>query len=470
MVELWKRSGLDLGRMIAAKEVKPSEVMDSILHRIDKVNPQLNAFCTVDPDMAMAEAKAADERIARGKGTGPLCGVPVSIKDLIETKDLRTTFGSLHFSKNIPEVDAVLVQRLRTAGCPIIGKTNTPEFGGKFATDNSIFGASRNPWNPQRSTGGSSGGAAAQVAAGLGPLAIGNDGGGSIRVPSSCCGVYGLKPQFGRIPSWPRHDSWSTLNHEGPITRTVRDAAALMDILSGPDERDRTSLPSAGVNYLQACAGDIRGLKIAWSPDLGYGKVDPRVKEICQKAVKAFEEMGCFVEEANPGISCPDGIFLNTIIPRMVVWLERELPENFQEKIDPMLAVFLPLMNALSTRDAIKAIFGADALWDSISLFFTKYDLLLTPTIATPPYELGLFGPAEVAGEKVGPLLPFFTFPFNLTGQPAASIPAGFTEDGLPVGLQIVGRRYDEPTVLRASARFEEARPWADRWPSLSVK
>lgn len=470
MTEIWKLSGLQLGKRIASKEIKPSEVMQAILARIEKVNPEINAFCTVAHDSAMAEARAADEQVVRGTARGPLFGVPVSIKDLIETRGLRTTFGSLHFEKNVPAADAVLVERLRGACCPILGKTNTPEFGGKFATDNTLFGTSRNPWNLQKSPGGSSGGAASQVAAGLGPLAVGNDGGGSIRVPSSCCGVYGLKPQFGRIPSWPRHDSWSTLNHEGPITRTVRDAAAMLDILAGPDERDRTSLPASRVNYLKACEGDIKGLKVAWSPDLGYGKVDPEVREICQKAVRAFEEMGCVVEEAHPGIPCPDQIFLNLIVPRMVVWLERELPENFQEKMDPMLTVFLPLMNAMSARDVIRAIFSSEALWDKLSVFFRKYDLLLTPTLATPPYELGIFGPRQVAGEGVSPLLPFFTFPFNLTGQPAASIPAGFTKDGLPVGLQIVGRRYDESTVLRASACFEEARPWAQRWPSISYE
>jgi len=470
MAELWKLSGLELGKMIASKEIKPSEVTQAILTRIEKVNPEINAFCTVAHDSAMAEARAADEQVVRGTARGPLFGVPVSIKDLIETRGLRTTFGSLHFEKNVPAADAVLVERLRGACCPILGKTNTPEFGGKFATDNTLFGTSRNPWNRQKSPGGSSGGAASQVAAGLGPLAVGNDGGGSIRVPSSCCGVYGLKPQFGRIPSWPRHDSWSTLNHEGPITRTVRDAAAMLDILAGPDERDRTSLPASRVNYLKACEGDIKGLKVAWSPDLGYGKVDPEVREICQKAVRAFEEMDCVVEEAHPGIPCPDQIFLNLIVPRMVVWLERELPENFQEKMDPMLTVFLPLMNAMSARDVIRAIFSSEALWDKLSVFFRKYDLLLTPTLATPPYELGIFGPRQVAGEGVSPLLPFFTFPFNLTGQPAASIPAGFTKDGLPVGLQIVGRRYDESTVLRTSACFEEARPWAQRWPPISYE
>jgi Asp-tRNA(Asn)/Glu-tRNA(Gln) amidotransferase A subunit family amidase len=296
---------------------------------------------------------------------------------------------------------------------------------------------------------------------------MGNDGGGSIRVPSSCCGVYGLKPQFGRIPSWPRQQVFSTLVHEGPITRTVRDAAALLDLLSGLDERDRTSLPASEVSYLQACEGDIRGLNVAWSPNLGYGKVDPQVRRICETAVTAFEEMGCFVEEASPDIVNPEPLFFNVIVPRAAVWLTQELPPTSIEKLDPMLAMSIPMMETISARDVIKALYKVDKLWDKMALFFAKFDLLLTPTIATPPYEVHAFGPSEVAGEKVGPLQPFFTFPFNLTGQPAANVPAGFTQDGLPVGLQIVGRRYQEPTVLRASARFEEARPWADRWPNL---
>jgi aspartyl-tRNA(Asn)/glutamyl-tRNA(Gln) amidotransferase subunit A len=302
----------------------------------------------------------------------------------------------------------------------------------------------------------------------MGPLAVGNDGGGSIRIPSSCCGVYGLKPQFGRIPSWPRHDGWSPLIHEGPIARTVRDAAALLDLLAGPDGRDRASLTLPKAQYLQACDGDIRGLRVAWSADLGYERLDPRVRAICEKAVKAFEEMGCSVEEAHPGIPCPDRIFQVILFSRMVAWLERELPEDFRDKIDPMLAAFIPLMNGFTTRDVIRALFDAEALRDRMDAFFSRYDVLLTPVLPTPPYELGVGGPRRVAGEKVPPLLPFcYTLPFNLTGQPAASVPAGFTEDGLPVGLQIVGRACDEPTVLRASACFEEARPWAHQWPEL---
>jgi amidase len=394
--------------------------------------------------------------------------VPVSIKDLIETKGIRTTFGSLLRQDFVPEHDAVLVERLRVAGCPIFAKTNTPDHGGKFATDNMVFGATNNPWNLTFSPGGSSGGAAAQVAAGMGPLAVGNDGGGSIRVPASMCGVYGLKPQFGRIPSWPRHNGWYTLNHEGPITRTVRDAAALLDILAGPDERDWLSLPDQPGGYLQACDGDIKGMRVAWSPTPGYGRVDPEVLERCLAAARIFEELGCIVEETSPAIPNPEQIFLGMIVPRLLVQFEQEFPPGYREKLDPVLASFLPLGEQMTTRDVLAAIYGEYAVHDLLVAFFQKYELFLTPTLATPPYPSGVFGPSEVAGAPVSsPLEPFFTYPFNLTGQPAASIPVGFTDSGLPVGLQIVGRRFAEKTVLRVSACFEAARPWADRWPVL---
>ncbi len=468
MAELWQMSGLALGEAIAAKEVTATEVLDALLARITSVNPPINAIVTLAADTARAEARAVDERLAAGEVQGPLFGVPVTIKDLIETRGLRTTFGSLYRQDFVPDQDAVLVERLRAAGCPILGKTNTPEFGIKFATDNKVFGVTRNPWNLERSPGGSSGGAAAQVAAGMGPLAVGNDGGGSIRVPASACGVYGIKPQFGRIPSWPRHNGWYTLNHEGPITRTVRDAAAMLDIMAGNDERDWYSLPDQDISYLSACEGDIRGLRVAWSPTPGYGRVDPEVLAICQSAVQTFAELGCEVEEASPGIPNPDQAFLGQIVPRLLVQYEQELPASFQEQLDPVATSLLQFGMTMSARDAYAAVYGDYAIHDLLVSFFQKYNLFLTPTLATPPYGLWIFGPDQVAGEPAAsPLEPFFTYPFNLTGQPAASIPAGFTSDGLPVGLHIVGRRYDEATVLRASALFEEARPWADRWPKL---
>jgi Asp-tRNA(Asn)/Glu-tRNA(Gln) amidotransferase A subunit family amidase len=468
MTELWQMSGLALGRAIASREVSAVEVLDAIVARVEAVNPQVNAVVTLVAENAREEARAVDVRIAAGETGGPLCGVPASIKDLIETKGIRTTFGSLLRQDFVPEHDAVLVERVRAAGCPIFAKTNAPDHGGKFATDNLVFGATNNPWDLSRSPGGSSGGAAAQVAAGMGPLAVGNDGGGSIRVPASMCGVYGLKPQFGRVPSWPRHNGWYLLNVEGPITRTVRDAAALLDILAGPDERDWFSLPDQPGSYLQACDGDVKGMRVAWSPTPGYGRVDPAVLERCQAAARTFEELGCIVEEASPHLPNVDQIFLGMIVPRLLVQFEQEFPPGFAEKLDPVYQSFFPLAEQMTTRDVFAAIYGEYAVHDLLVAFFQQYELFLTPTIATPPYASGIFGPSEVAGEPISsPLEPFFTHPFNLTGQPAASIPVGFTDSGLPVGLQIVGRRFAEKTILRASACFEAARPWADHWPVL---
>jgi Asp-tRNA(Asn)/Glu-tRNA(Gln) amidotransferase A subunit family amidase len=467
MEELYKMSALELGRLISSKQVKSIEVTEALLKRIEELNPRLNAYCITSYQSALEEARSADEKIARGEIKGPLWGVPVSIKDLIETKGIRTTFGSPYFAHHIPDQDAVVVERLRAAGCPILGKTNTSEFGCTFTAENPVFGPTLNPWNLRKSPGGSSGGAAAQVAAGMGPLAVGSDGGGSVRVPASCCGVFGLKPQFGRIPCWPRHDSWSALSHLGPITRTVRDAAALLNVTAGPDDRDRTSLPASSLDYLKSCDGNLKGLKIAWSPDLGYGKIDPEVRELCAKAVTAFEEMGCFVEEAHPGFPSPERLFHQSVAPRIVVWMEREMPVILRESKNPVFQFFRRSADDLSARDIILNFFAIEELWDRMYSFFQQYELLLTPTIAAPPFDSGFTGPRYVAGEKVTPLLPFFTFPFNLTGQPAASVPAGFTKDGLPVGLQIIGRRFGEPIILRASSCFEEVRPWKDSWPQV---
>jgi len=471
MNELWKLSALELGKLIARREISSQEVVRMFLERIDGINPKISAYVTLCPESAIDEAREVDRRLAKGEDPpNPLFGVPMSIKDLIETRGVRTTMGSTFFKDHVPEEDAVLVARLKEAGCPMLGKTNTPEFGGKFTTDNQLFPTARNPWDLERTTGGSSGGAAAQIAAGLGPLSVGNDGGGSIRVPSHCCGVFGLKPQFGRVPSTPRNDPWTILTHEGPITRTVHDAAAMLDIMAGPDDGDLNSLPGPDMSYLEYSHGHIRGLNVAWSPTPGYGRVEPQVLSVCETAARIFEELGCHLEEASPGLACPDRIFQTILSSRLAPWMEDNLPKGFMEKLDPMVAVLIPPADKMTARDAVRAHFGPGRIWDTFGPFFQKYDLFLVPTMAAPAWSLDYFGPHRIAGEKVpGALYPFFTYPFNLTGQPAASVPAGFTSEGMPVGLQIVGRRHEDHKVLRAATCFEEARPWHDKWPDVAM-
>ena len=467
-MDLWQHAALDLGRMIRNREVSAVEVLDTFLDRITEHNPVINAIVTRAEDAARDAAELIDERIAEGDDLGPLAGVPVTIKDLTEVKGVRTTYGSTYFRDNVPDRDAALVERLRDAGCPIMAKTNAPEFGGKFDTENEIFGATLNPWDWSRSPGGSSGGAAAQVAAGMGPIAHGNDGGGSIRIPAACCGVFGLKPQFGRIPFWPRQDGWARLSHEGPIARTVRDAAALLDSMAGPDPRDLNTIPLPESSFLAACEGDIDGWRIAWSPTPGYGRVDDEVESICRAAAQVFEDLGAHVESVELNLPNAQMAFLGTALPRLAAQFERDLPDDYADRLDPALTEFLPFVEQMSVTDAAQSDFATYALWDELGPIFADYDLLLTPTMATAAHPSGQFGPEKVNGTPVdSPLEPLFTFPFNLTGQPAASIPAGWTDDGLPVGLQIVGNRYDEASILRAAACFEEAQPWHDRWPEL---
>src|SRR5258705_1911418 len=307
-------SALDLTRLIRGKEVSPVEVMTALLARIDAVNPALNAYCTVAAEEASDLASAAEIGVLTGEELGPLHGVPVSIKDLLFTRRMRTTAGSRLLADHVPEEDAVAVERLRASGAIILGKTNTPEFGHKGVTDNPLFGPTRNPWNPALTAGGSSGGAGAAVAAGLAPLALGTDGGGSIRIPASFCGIYGLKPSFGRVPQNPGFPGWEALSHTGRMPGTVRDAALMLDAIAGPDDRDRHSLPAAGRSFREACEGGIAGLSVAWSPDLGYARVDPEVADLCAAAAERFESFGGHVEVVSPYSKDPHESFRFTVL------------------------------------------------------------------------------------------------------------------------------------------------------------
>ncbi len=457
----------ELAALIRKKKVSPVEVVDAVLGRIERVNGTLNAFVTPTADQARRDAKAAERALAKkGAKLGPLHGVPFSVKDLVITKGVRTTFGTPLYRDNVPTEDAPAVERLKAAGAIMLGKTNTPTFGWIGATHNLLFGPTRNPWNLGRTPGGSSGGASAAAAAGLGPLHVGTDGGGSIRIPASFAGIYGFKASFGRVPVYPASGAWS-LSHIGPMTRTVADAALMLQVVAGPDERDQTSLPPQRVDYLKALGGGVKGLRVAWSEDLGYAvALDPEVRDLCARATKAFRELGCRVETVNPGWPSPQEcwgeIFCGGIATRMAPYLDRK------SEIDPGLHAIIEATLKNPPTKYVQAWFDRLAWWEHPRRLFETYDLLLTPTIACPPFAVGLDNPTEIAGTRVEPYawIPF-TFPFNMTGQPAASVPCGFTKDGLPVGLQIVGRRFDDVTVLRASAAFERARPWAQHRPPV---
>jgi len=296
------------------RKLSPVEVIDAVLDRIRLYDRKLNAFCLLLPDEARKEARRAEKIYAKDQDASSLLGVPVSIKDLIFTKGIRTTGGSRLFEELVPEEDEPAVARLRAAGAIIIGKTNTPEFGYKAVTDNPLFGISRNPWNPEMTPGGSSGGAAASVAAGFCPLALGSDGGGSIRIPGALCGVFGLKPSFGRVPRYPSFPGWETLAHTGPITRTVADAALMMDIIAGPDDRDRYSLPSSGRSYTSSIRSRLKKIRIAWSPSLGYATVEPEVLKLTAAGAMSFRNAGCKVEEIDPGWENPEPDFVTFVV------------------------------------------------------------------------------------------------------------------------------------------------------------
>lgn len=474
--EICRMDAVTLTKAIRSKQVSPVEAVDAVLARMERLEPELHAFCTPTPEAARAEAKELAGRIATGAKVGPLAGVPVGIKDLVATKGIRTVSGSHAYIDFIPDEDDVVVERLKAAGAIVIGKTNVPEFGYSGVGHNEVFPATRNPWNTAMTSGGSSAGSAAAVAAGIGPFAVGSDGGGSVRIPSSFCGLFGMKASMGRVPLYPgtkdeRYpgiSSWESLEHIGPISRTVADSALMLSVLAGPDPRDRYTLPQADYDWTTVANGGIKGCRIAFSPDLGYAAVDVRVRDIVAKAVGIFErDLGCTVEQASPAWDNPFEAFWAIVANETDLrGMRRMLDDLGEDKMSPHLVEFLrrkwtaeEFTDALMVRKHVN-----NKMWK----FMRDYDLLLTPTLAVPPFEVGIQGPTEIDGRPVAATeWLHFTYPLNFTGQPAATVPAGWTEDGLPVGLQIIGRHLDDALVLRASAAFESASPWRHLWPPM---
>jgi aspartyl-tRNA(Asn)/glutamyl-tRNA(Gln) amidotransferase subunit A len=464
-LDICRLSVIEQEEAIRAKRLSPVALMNAVLQRIEQQNPAVNAFCTMAWEAARKQAREAEVAVMKGDRLGPLHGIPVSIKDLIFTRGLRTTGGSKIYEDFVPTENDVVVDRLESAGAIIIGKTNTSEFGWVATTDNRTFGPTRNPWNHELNAGGSSGGAAASVALCMGSLAIGSDGGGSIRIPSSFCGVFGIKPSFGRVPRGPGFGNGDTLAHIGPITRKVGDAALALDIMSGRDDRDWFSLPGAGISYLDSLVDGVKGLKMAWSANLGYARVDPRVIKITAAAAGKFEQLGASVDEVSPDLGSPERAFSTYMGLQLANALKDKL-EDWRSQIDPLLVVFMERQLGRPATDYLGAWQELLAYSRKMFAFFDKYDLLLTPAVAVLPFRNSSYGPREIAGNMVSPLAWMdLTYPFNVTGQPAASIPCGWTDEGLPVGLQIVGGRFDDANVLRASAAFEMMSPWRDTLP-----
>lgn len=467
--ELLWRSALELAVRIRARKLSPVEVIDAALAQLDRVNPQLNAVVTRVDEAARAAAREAEAAVMRGDALGPLHGVPIVVKDLHLTAGIRTTFGSRLFADFVPTADTPSVARLKAAGAIVLGKTNTSEFGLTPLTMNALFGDAYNPWDLSRNTGGSSGGSAAAVACGVSPLATGSDGGGSIRIPASFCGVYGIKPQLGRVPDLRHLRGWESLAHHGPISRTVREAALALDVMSGQDLCDRWSLPKPERSLLDACTGDARGLKLAYCATLGGLPVDDEVRAACDVAARRFEQLGCHVEELE--LDLPDlGPAQQTIVLCETIVALAERMAEWEQVIDPRLQKMPAKAARLTAEDLVRANFAREDYWERLAPLFAKYDALLTPTASLTATEKDTLGPTQFAGQRVRALYWLgFCVPFNMTGQPAASLPVGFDGAGLPIGMQVVGRPHDEFTVLRLSAAYEDAWPWHDRRPGLAI-
>lgn len=459
---------VELERRIRARALSPVELLETILARIERVNPAINAWVTVAADQARDEARRCEAEAQRGEWRGPLHGIPLSIKDLNATKGIRTTYGSKFTEHEVPDFDCTPAEYLKKAGAIVLGKTNTPQTGHRDMTDNLVFGITRNPWKLDRTSGGSSGGAGAACAAGLGPLHFGTDGAGSIRIPSCYCGIFGLKPSFARVPMWPSADIWAATSHGGPMTRTVSDAAVMLSAMAQPDERDPFSLGFQPQDFLAQLDSDLKGLRVAFSVDFGYAAVHPEVRAAVTAAARRFQDLGCRYEEVVPGWKNPADFF-SILYDTAQANRVGDKYDQRPDWIEPSLKAMVEHGRRVSMAQLAWAQGRRNELFHEIREFFRNYDLLLTPTLPMPAFD-AVNTPEEIEGRpthgELEPRVPF-TYPFNYTGQPAATVPCGFSSDGLPLGLQIVGHWHADALVLRAARCFEQIAPWADRRPPL---
>ena len=459
-------------RLIAERKVSPVEICEAALARIERLDRHIGAFITVATDQALEAAKAAETAVMAGRELGPLHGVPIGIKDVEATAGIRTTVGSRVFEQTVPGFDSVVVERVRAAGAVIIGKTNTPEIAIHMGTvtDNDVRGPCRNPWNLAKTTAGSSGGSAAALAADMCQIAIGSDGGGSIRIPASFCGVFGLKPSNGRVPrarGLGRPDP-NQFAQSGPMTNDVRDAALLLQAISGPHPEDpQQFLRSIPPDFSEGIGDGVRGLRVGFSPDLGYGAIDRQVLDQVRAGLTALEGLGAHAEEATVALGFQYADSFWSVFGANAYVQYGYMLEETPELLTPGVREVLGRGKAISGHEYARALRSVNELRMTVDSLFEQFDLLITPTTSITAFEPGKL-PQEVGGvsiDSVYGVFPF-TYIFNMTGHPAATVPCGFV-DGLPVGMQIAGRIGDESTVLRAAAAFEEAQPWRHIRPSV---
>ena len=448
----------ELVSAFVSRDLSPVEVLRETLRRVEELNERFGVFITLTPEVALEQAKSSERRYAVGAPASGVDGLPLTLKDLVATRGIRTTYGSLIWRDHVPDADAPIVERLASAGTVLLGKTNTPEKAWKAGSGNRLIGPTRNPFDRDLTAGGSSGGAAAAAALGLGVLHQGSDGAGSIRIPASFCGVFGFKPSASLIPQAPPSAA-GDISQLGPITRTVRDAALFLDVTAGLDARDRWSYDTSN-NYLGSCDGGVRGLRMAWSPDLGHAWVEPEVLRLVTAAVRVFEELGANVDTAHPAVPDPWDI-VDTIWATAHAGMHVDDFEQLRPLMDPGRVRVIERGRTIRGDVVVAMQLKRNQYFESWRRFTEDYDVLLTPTLPITAFEAGADSPRRINGRQPAYLewTPF-TYPFNLTGFPAATVPVGRTSAGMPVGLQIVGGFRDDATVLRVAAAFEEARPW----------
>ncbi len=461
-------SAVEMSRLIRAKKLSAREALAEHLKQIERVNPKVNAIVTLVPEMASAAAAAADEMQARGEKLGPLHGLPVAHKDLMETRGIRTTFGSPLFQDNIPAADDLVVERMARAGAITLGKTNTPEFGAGSQTFNKVFGATRNPYDLRKTCGGSSGGAAVALACGLVPVASGSDMGGSLRNPAAFCNVAGFRPSVGRVPNPKASLGWSTLSTSGCLGRSFADLAFVFSAIAGPDPRDPLSIEEPGELFARPLDRSFKGVRIAWFKDLGGVPFDPRVRSVVDAHRATFESLGCIAEQAEP-VFAPAEVGFRILR----AWnsataygpLLRQHPDGFKDTLRGEIEEGLRLTGAdLSRAEAAHV-----HLWRQFQAFLERYDYFVLPTSQLPPFDVETPYPTEIAGVQFDNYIDWMKscWYISATGNPAASVPAGFTPEGLPVGLQIVGRHKADFSVLQLAHAFEQATAFARKRPSI---